>query len=140
MVQNLRGAAHRERRPDPLGSPDAQDLLGEFRAKRVRRLRRRELAGEVPAAAAFIVAAVALALTAPWEPEFSWPLALSLVAMYAVASRVRFEVSSCHTDATQLAFIPALLLLPPAVVPLVAVLGYIAGETPEYLTGRKHPE
>jgi putative nucleotidyltransferase with HDIG domain len=60
--------------------------------------------------------------------------------LYAVASRVRFEVWSCHTDTTQLALVPALMLLPPALIPALAALGYIAGELPEYLSGRQHPE
>ena len=140
MVEVLPGAARHERDPDPLLPPDAEELLGEFRAKRARRLLPRELVGEAVAAAAFIAAAVVLALVAPWEPTFSWPVALSLGAMYALASRVRFEVASCHTDATQLALVPALLVLPPAAVPLIAALGYIAGEAPEYLRGEKHPE
>ena len=140
MVEVLLGAVRQERAPDPLLPPDAEELLGQFRAKRVRRLFPRELAGELVAAAAFIAAAVALALLAPWQPAFSWPMALSLGAIYALASRVRFEVASCHTDATQLALVPALLLLPPATVPLIAALGYLAGEAPEYLRGEKHPE
>jgi hypothetical protein len=81
MVEVLPGAARHERDPDPLLPPAAEELLGEFRAKRARRLLPRELVGEVVAAAAFVVAAVVLALVAPWEPTFSWPVGLSLGAM-----------------------------------------------------------
>ena len=126
--------------PDPLLDPDVETLLGQFREKRSRRLFAHELTGELLAAIAFVLAATALALAHPAAPAFSWPLALTLTAMYALGSRVRFEVSSCHTDASQLALVPALLLLPPAVVPVIAVLGYLLGEAPEYIRGKKHPE
>jgi putative nucleotidyltransferase with HDIG domain len=119
---------------------NVEELLEQFRAKRVRRLIRRELTSELVAAAAFVVAATALVLAAPWQPAVSWPVVIGLGALYAEASRVRFEVWSCHTDASQLALIPALMLLPPGAVPLLAAAAYIAGEVPDYLRGRQHPE
>jgi hypothetical protein len=125
---------------NPLLDPEFEELLGRSRAKRIRRLLSRELAGETVAAAGFLIAAITLAVLAPWRPGFSLPLALVLAGSYALASRVRFEVGPCHTDASQLVLVPMLLLLPAACVPLVAALGYVAGELPDYLRGHKHLE
>ena len=120
--------------------PDVEELFGRFRAKGVRRLLPSELRGEAIAAAAFLVAAIPLAVLAPWRPEMSVPVALVLGGLYALASRVRFEVGSCHTDASQLVLVPMLLLLPAACVPLLVALSYAAGELPDYLLRRRHPE
>jgi HD domain len=120
--------------------PDAERLIEESRERLDRGLDRRERTGEALSAAAFLVVATAMALLLPWERSLEAPQALALVAAYAVASRVRFEVGPCYTDPSHLVLVPMLFLLPAPVVPLLVALASVAGELPDYVRGRRHPE
>ncbi|MFL5867242.1 MAG: HD-GYP domain-containing protein, partial [Thermoleophilaceae bacterium] len=119
--------------------PEAEQLLEQSRERVERRLDARERRGEAVAAAAFLVAAVAVAALVPWQRPLDLPLALTLIASYALASRIKFELGPCYTNPTQLLLVPMLFLLPSAVVPLAVAAGNLLGEAPDYLTGRRHP-
>jgi hypothetical protein len=81
-------------------------------------LRGRELAVEATAAAAFLATAVAMAVLFPPERAFDVPLALTLVATYALLARVRFPIGYGFTIPTQVVLVPMLFLLPLGSVPL----------------------
>jgi HD-GYP domain-containing protein (c-di-GMP phosphodiesterase class II) len=63
-----------------------------------------------------------------------------LIAGYAVASKVEFEVGIGSAIPTQLVFVPMLFLLPPAMVPLCVAVGLVLGNMTAYLKRQEHPE
>ena len=102
-------------------------------------LRGRELAVEATAAAAFLATAVAMALLIPAERAFDAPLALTLVATYALLARVRFPIGYGFTIPTQVVLVPMLFLLPLGSVPLFVAAGMALGSLPEYVRRDRHP-
>jgi putative nucleotidyltransferase with HDIG domain len=96
-----------------------------------------ERQAEAVVGGAFVLAAVALALSAAMAaPALSLLVAASCVAALAVASRVSFDVGGGFTVPTQIAFVPMLLSLPPALVPPLTVLALTLGMAPDVLAGR----
>ena len=59
-----------------------------------------------------------------------------LVLVYAVVSRVNFEVGSGWAIPTQLVLVPMLLILPPALVPLAVAGALVLARAPELLRRR----
>jgi putative nucleotidyltransferase with HDIG domain len=102
-------------------------------------LRGRELAAESVTAAAFLAVAVALAVLLPAERPFDAPLAIMLVATYALMARVHFPIGYGFTIPTQLILVPMLFLEPLGSVPLLVAAGMVLGGLPEYLRGNRHP-
>jgi hypothetical protein len=124
------------------GSADAARVRQEelFEAARERLdqpLQTREWRAELVGAGLFVVAMGALLLAAPIRGEPV--LAFALVAAYALASHVRFDVGAGFTVPTQLVLVPMLLLTPPALVPLLVLAGILISDLPAYVTGRRHP-
>jgi putative nucleotidyltransferase with HDIG domain len=97
------------------------------------KLRRAELLGD----ALFLAAAAALALLGGGRPAVS--TTIIYVLAIAVASNIRFDVGSGFTVPTQAVFVPMLFALPPAVVPLLVVLGVGLGMAPDVVRGRVAP-
>jgi HD-GYP domain-containing protein (c-di-GMP phosphodiesterase class II) len=120
-------------------SPAVEELLEEFDTNSPLPLGRRELIGEIATSAAFLVTAVAMAVTIPTGKPMDVGVAVALVAAYAAASRVRFACGWGFTVPTQLVFVPMLFLLPPGVVPLLVMAGMVLGSLPEYIGHRQHP-
>ena len=120
--------------------PADEELLDEARTRASARLSGRDRWTSYFLAAGFLVAACGLATIAPWRGKTSLALTLSFVLVYAITSRVEFEFGTGSAVPTQLVFVPMLLALPPAIVPLVAVVGFVLGACPDYLSGRMHPE
>jgi HD-GYP domain-containing protein (c-di-GMP phosphodiesterase class II) len=86
----------------------------------------------------FVAAAFALAAVAGTVPSLLE--AAVLVGVYAVVSRVAFEGVSGWALPTQLVLVPMLFVLPPAIVPLCVAAGLVAGQAPELLRRRMHPQ
>ncbi|MDX6704865.1 MAG: hypothetical protein QOI48_711 [Solirubrobacteraceae bacterium] len=63
-----------------------------------------------------------------------------LVLATAVLGRLEFEVGSGFTVPTQLAFVPMLFVLSPAVVPLAVIAAAVLDRVPDLLRGRWHPQ
>ena len=123
-----------------LAGLEGEDLVEGGRDLVARPLEPRELVGEAVAGAAFLAVATAMALFLDAERALSVPLACTLVAAYAVASRIKFEVGAGFTVPTQLVFVPMLFLLPTPMVPLLVAVGNLLGDLPDYLRGRRHPQ
>jgi putative nucleotidyltransferase with HDIG domain len=122
--------------------PEVEELLRAAAPRRLLRLPRRELASEGLFAIGLVGAIAGVALAAPDMPgrEDTWWLALVLAALYAVALQVPFTVGAGAGSAAQLAYLPMLVLLPPALVPIV-VLGVLTlTRIPDYLARRLHPD
>jgi HD-GYP domain-containing protein (c-di-GMP phosphodiesterase class II) len=84
---------------------------------------------------AFLLVAVPLPFLVESERTLSVPLVVALVAAYAFACRVRFEVGIGAAVPTQLVFVPMLFLVPPALVPVLVALGLLAGNLPDFRRG-----
>ena len=120
--------------------PDSDALIEERRARAGAPLARRDSRITSASALAFLAAAAALQLAFPGDRHPSIGLLVLLVAGYAVASKVEFEVGIGSAIPTQLVFVPMLFLLPPAMVPLCVAIGLLLGNAAAYLRGHEHPE
>jgi putative nucleotidyltransferase with HDIG domain len=120
-------------------SPAVEELLEGFDSSGPAPLDARARRVEWAAAAAFLAAVIPMALLLPPLHSPSVPFALTLVAAYAVASRIRFAIGYGFTVPTQVVFVPMLFLLPVGAVPLFVAAGIVLGNLPDYLTRRTHP-
>ncbi len=87
----------------------------------------------------FLTLATAMAILVDWNRPLSWSGLIAVTFCYAVASKVEFPIGVGWTDATQLAFVPMLFLVPTALVPAVAGMALLLGLLPDLLRGRSHP-
>jgi putative nucleotidyltransferase with HDIG domain len=78
-------------------------------------------------AGAFLAVAVPMALLLPSSRTPSPLMVALLVAVYAILSRVEFEVGTGRTMPTQLVLVPMLFVLPAGYVPLAVAAGLVAG-------------
>ncbi|NLT06338.1 MAG: HD-GYP domain-containing protein [Solirubrobacterales bacterium] len=116
----------------------AEQLVGEARERRRKRMSRLERIVNAGSAAVFVAVVVAIALLLPNERSADPLLVLGLIAGYALVSRVRFEFGSTYVTPEQLAFIPTLLLLPLPLVPVVVVVAALLGQLPDFVRGTWH--
>lgn len=74
------------------------------------------------------MAAGVTAAVAPWRPDTDLPLIVLLVVLYAVVSRVEFEIGNGQATPEQLVLVPMLFLAPLALVPLLVAAGFTLGK------------
>jgi HD-GYP domain-containing protein (c-di-GMP phosphodiesterase class II) len=99
----------------------------------------REWLAELIAGGAFLAAVAGLWLADPPRSLAAVPAVLTLLVLIA-ATRVRIDTSLGFTVPIQLAFVPLLFALPPAVVPLAVAAALLLGrQAPAVLAGRAHP-
>ena len=121
--------------------PLQERLIEERRARRGRAMLGRERLSRWAAAVAFAGVAGALALTAPSGGHASSAVSVALVLLYAIASRIEFEIGSGSALPTQLVFVPMLFELPAGLVPAAVAIGLVAGGLPGFVRrGGMHPE
>jgi putative nucleotidyltransferase with HDIG domain len=120
-------------------TPAVEELHQSWDRGRPEPLRGRELAAEALTAAAFLAVAVVLAVLLPADRSFDLPLAVTLVATYALMGRVHFPIGYGFTIPTQLVLVPMLFLEPLGSVPLLVAAGMVLSALPEYLNGERHP-
>ena len=123
-----------------LQSLEAAAEIVQSRERMRSRLLGRERNVTLALAGSFVVAALVSAVAIPSEISFSLPLALLLIALYAVVSQVEFEIGPGSAVPTTLVFVPMLFLLPAGAVPLCVAAGLIAGGLVERLRSRRHTE
>jgi HD-GYP domain-containing protein (c-di-GMP phosphodiesterase class II) len=87
---------------------------------------------------AFVAAAAGLWLVDPPHRVDIGALVWTLIVT-VLANRVRFETPFGHAVATQVAFVPLVLVAPPALVPIAACLTLVLAALPDVLSGRLHP-
>ena len=120
--------------------PFVESLLRNAAPRTARPLDGRERVTEAVFACALVATAVAMLLAlAPSPRDLGWSAAV-LVVLCALAGRVRFSVGGGSATAEQLALVPMLLLLPPALVPLLVAAALALRRVPEYLRGQTHPD
>jgi putative nucleotidyltransferase with HDIG domain len=121
--------------------PDAQGAIGEQRARRPRGLTRRERVSGLVLGGGFLVAAFATALLLPAsDRDVAFGLTALLVAGYALAYRLDFEVGTGSGTPVQLVFVPMLFVVPVAYVPLLVAAGTVLGNLIDYARGTIHLE
>jgi HD-GYP domain-containing protein (c-di-GMP phosphodiesterase class II) len=99
-----------------------------------------ELVAEATVAGAFLAVAVPLAAFLPSEHRGSVALGALFVALYALMSRIEFDVGAGYGVPTQLVLIPMLFALPPGWVPLLVSAAWVLGKLPSYFDGTRHPD
>ncbi|HKP91873.1 MAG TPA: HD-GYP domain-containing protein [Thermoleophilaceae bacterium] len=100
----------------------------------------RERAVAAAFAVSFLVAAGLVAALVPPNREADPVMLVALVALGALARRVRFEIGSHLACPDQLIFIPMLVLAPLPVMPLLVMASYVISSAPDMLRGRVHPD
>jgi hypothetical protein len=118
--------------------PTHERLLVESREQLAASMLDRERAIELGAALAFIAAAAAVLLAFEAPRAFDLPLAVGLMAAYAVATRVEFRIASGWTDPSQVVFVPMLFLLPTNAVPLLVAGALLLARIPDYVNRDVH--
>jgi HD-GYP domain-containing protein (c-di-GMP phosphodiesterase class II) len=121
-------------------SAGAERLLSQFRPRLAHRMPRDELRAESLVTLGFLLAAVPLALLAPRHGTPSAAVILMFVGLYAVTTRVEFDVAAGYGVPNQLVLVPMLYAVPPGWVPLLVAAGMIAGKVPSYFTNRRRPD
>jgi HD-GYP domain-containing protein (c-di-GMP phosphodiesterase class II) len=102
-------------------------LVGAARERHAQPLSTRERFASAVVAAGFVVAAAATLVVVPWEPDANPVLIGLLVALYAVVSRIEFEIAHGYATPEQLVFIPMLFLAPLPLVPVLVAAGFLLG-------------
>ena len=120
--------------------PDAQRVIEEQRARRLDRLASRDRTTLVVSLGLFLGVAGSLAVLVPSDRSPSILTVAVLLAGYAIAFRLDFEVGSGSAVPTQLIFVPMLFVLPTAMVPLAVATGILLGSLPDYTRGSLHLE
>jgi putative nucleotidyltransferase with HDIG domain len=116
-------------------SYDDQVHLADNRRSRVVRMTRRERIAELVSAAALAGACGALWIVDP--PTHVSPVRTGLTLLVlALALRVRFETPFGFTSAAQLAFVPLVFALPPALVPLATGVTIVIAWLPDVVGGQ----
>jgi diguanylate cyclase (GGDEF)-like protein len=121
---------------DDMRSAAATDrLLEDSWQTRSRRLPRRELISELVAAGLFAIAAGVLLSLPNAMAGFEPGVAILLVAIYVLLARIEFPVGGGNVVPTQLALVPMLVLLPPAVVPVLVAAGLLLAKLLDWARG-----
>jgi HD-GYP domain-containing protein (c-di-GMP phosphodiesterase class II) len=119
---------------------DGEALIEERRARAGTPLEQRDSRVTAVSVVGFLGACAALQIAFPGERHPSLPLLVLLIAAYAVASKVEFEVGIGSAIPTQLVFVPMLFLLPPSMAALCVALGLLLGNMTAYVRRQEHPE
>jgi len=121
--------------------PREERLIEERRERRSRAMTGRERLSRWCAALAFAAVAAGLAATAPDDGRTVSAVSAVLVLLYAIASRIEFEIGSGSALPTQLVFVPMLFEIPAGLVPAAVAIGFVAGGLPSFVRrDGLHPE
>lgn len=116
-------------------------LLQETWEKRSMPASRRVLSVEAVASLLFLLVAVPLAVSSLSGQQMRLGLAGLLVVLYAVFSRsIRLPIGAGWFVPTYLVLVPMFVLLPPGLVPLLAMLGAAGGALLQFALGRERLE
>jgi HD-GYP domain-containing protein (c-di-GMP phosphodiesterase class II) len=119
-----RGSLDPPRRVDPCG----ERLLALAKPRTSVALADREAVVSLVLAGGFVASAIALWLALPTSRTAAPLVYAGLVAAYAVATTVEFDVGPTIGVPSQLAFVPMLFFLPPEQAPVLVAAGALLGE------------
>ncbi|MDQ3675793.1 MAG: HD-GYP domain-containing protein [Actinomycetota bacterium] len=114
-------------------------LVEEARSRVATKMEHRELVAQALEAVLFVSAAGLLLVLAPIGSVSVTELVLLVLTM-ALLGRLEFEIGTGFTVPTQLAFVPMLFFLPPAIVPLAVAAALALDRLPDIVAGRRHPQ
>jgi putative nucleotidyltransferase with HDIG domain len=122
-----------------LEDPNVEELLRGAAPHALRPLAGRERVSEALLALGLLGAVAGLFAVGGW---WSFPplLAAGLVVLLAVAKRIDFRTGGVTAPPIQLVIVPMLLLLPPALAPLLVIAGCALGRADKYVARRTHPD
>jgi putative nucleotidyltransferase with HDIG domain len=115
---------------------EEQEILAEKRRRARLRMSLREILGELLVGPGFF-AGVALVWWIQPPHHIALAPAACCIAVMVLATRVLFETPFGFTVATQLAFVPMLFAVPPAIVPLAFAGSLAISALPDVLAGRQ---
>jgi HD-GYP domain-containing protein (c-di-GMP phosphodiesterase class II) len=115
--------------------PDEQRVIEERRLRRLQRLARRELWSFVVFGSGFVATATLLAALLPSQRAPGSAPVMLLVAAYAAAFRLDFEIGTGSAALTQLIFVPMLFVLPVGYAPFAVAAGVLLGSLDEHVRG-----
>jgi HD-GYP domain-containing protein (c-di-GMP phosphodiesterase class II) len=121
---------------DPAGT----EAIEKQRARRVAGVARRDRWSAILVGGTFFVAAAALPFAFASRGAVPWLTAAILVAAYAVAFRVEFEIGTGTAVPTQLVLVPLLFLVPLGAVPLCVAVGIAFANLVDMARGQMHVE
>ena len=119
---------------------DVQRAIEEQRARRLSRLAVRDRLTLLVSVGLFLAVAGSLVVLLPSHRSPSIVTVALLIAAYAVAFRLDFEVGSNAAVPTQLILVPMLFVLPTGTVPLAVAGGILLSSALEYARGTLHAE
>ncbi len=102
-------------------------LVGAARERHAKPLSNRERFASAVVAAGFVLAAAVTLLVVPWQREADLIVIALLVGLYAVVSRIEFEIAHGYATPEQLVFLPMLFLAPLSLVPALVAAGFLLG-------------
>ena len=120
--------------------PHSQRVIEERRARRLSRLASRERRTLLVSVGAFVATAVAMVDAIPSDRAPGVATTLLLVAVYALAFRLDFEIGTGSAVPTQLVLVPMLFVLPTGLVPIAVASGVLLSSLTEYAGGQLHFE
>jgi HD-GYP domain-containing protein (c-di-GMP phosphodiesterase class II) len=118
----------------------AEQLVGEARERRMRRMNASERQVDGVSATLFVLVAVAIALLVPSERNADLLLIGGLVLAYAVVHQVRFEFGEAYNCPVELVFVCMWVLVPLPLIPLLIAGAMLLSRLPEISKGRLHPD
>ncbi|MBV8432161.1 MAG: hypothetical protein JO244_13420, partial [Solirubrobacterales bacterium] len=120
-------------------SAGVQRLLAQFRPRLRDPIPRNELRAEGVLALAFLLTAAPLAALAPRQGSHSLWLIVLFIVIYAITSRVEFDLGAGYCVPSQIVLVPMLFALPAAWVPLLVAGALFGGRLMSFLKGERHP-
>jgi putative nucleotidyltransferase with HDIG domain len=118
-------------------SVEEQELLADAMARERSRMTRREVTAGSAAGSLFCVAVAALWIISPPGHFAVLPAVLCLLVLVA-ASSVSLDTPLGFTVLTQLAFVPLLFAMPPALVPIAVAVAFALAKVPGLVKGETH--
>ena len=119
-------------------SVEEQELLADNFRRAGSAMTARERVGEVVIGVSFALAVLGLWAISP--PHAFQPLPAGLcMAVLALATMVRFDTPFGFTVPTQVAFVPLVFAVPPAIVPIAVVVALMLGRLRDVLSGEIPP-
>jgi len=115
---------------------DADATVAEHRSARTVGLTGRERIALTVVGSGFLAALALLFALVPVHRHPGVAVVVVYVVLYALVSRVEFEVFTGASVPTQLVFVPMLFVLPLRVVPLAVATGLVVGSAVDWLSGR----
>lgn len=114
---------------------DAEQLFARGRSRALSRAHGRELIVERAAGAAFLLAALAIAVLLDSPRSLDLPTLTVLAVAYVAVCRAKFDIADGYTVPTELVLVPMLFLLPTPAVPLVVALSWVVARLLDAASG-----